>query len=80
MAKGNKQELSETPVIVHLGTKIEVRFGYLDEGGNVIPQEPLFLNVAGLSEEAFAEVRNQIEVRREALREAIAKSLAEKDL
>lgn len=64
--------------IVHLQSRIEVKFGYLDDDGNVLPQEPLVLSISALTDETYDEIKKQIETRREKLAEAIAQSLAEK--
>ncbi len=79
MASKNRQDVSDAPVIVHLGSKLEVRFGYLDPNGNVIPQEPFVLNISALTDDTYDEIRNKIEIRREKLVEMIAQSLSKRN-
>jgi hypothetical protein len=66
------------PSIVHLGSRFEVRLGYLDDDGNAIPQEPFVLTISAITDSTFDEIQKQINDRREKLAEAIAQSLAEK--
>jgi len=75
MTKQNRQDAIEKPTIVHLGSKLEVRLGYVDPDGNVLPQDPLYLNLSGLSDSTFKEVQHQVDLRREAICAAIIEKL-----
>lgn len=41
--------------VVHLHTRISTVFGVLDDDGNVIPQDPIVLDLRIFSEAAFGE-------------------------
>ena len=46
--------------IVHVQTTIQTIFGLLDDDGNVIPQQPVVVNVGRFDESAFSEAHAAI--------------------
>jgi hypothetical protein len=51
--------------VVHVQTVITTTFGLLDEEGNVIPQQPIQVQVSRFAADAFEEAHRLIEKARE---------------
>lgn len=46
--------------VIHVGTKIDAIFGFLDDEGNIVSKQPISINLDIWNEQALLDAYNQI--------------------